>query len=533
MGLAQALERLMHAAAPLRERWALGFFGAVAGFLALTGGLKLWSVLQETRVLGVPDPLLNWLTVRQVVFAAAVLELGVALVLWRHRTARWVPWLVLWLVAFFGAYRLGLWSVGFQGHCACLGRLLADWPGGEVWADRLMLGALGVMMVGSVGCLWAGRREQAHGASATRSRVRGLVGLLLGMIWVVASRPAAAGAASAEEAIRIGARGRVKASYLDKGLVENLRFEIAVEGRRVSSRMTGFSEAYSQLRIEAAEFHYDGELAYEMIINPPDLLVPQMVIDPKTGQPHGDPTTLVRPLDDANMRLRYRPIPLSTALPAWIAFASLPYLEKWANGQMEKLFDLAHKQRREPLLVPGVLKRHDAPPHAPELLITLDPRQRGVTNEAFRVIAWQEVGGLTWPKRFVFEIYQSHFEPKGRLLTVEEYEVEELFIPEGPVSGKPQFQGRIHVDDERFLHDPVPLSVVGYFITNSVVPTMEAVRGMRAYAAQVEYERSRIRRAAPWPWQALFWSLLAVPAIWYLVQRYKTRVSSHKTPPIP
>jgi hypothetical protein len=297
--------------------------------------------------------------------------------------------------------------------------------------------------------------------------------------------------------------------------------------------MTGFSEAYSQLRIEAAEFHYDGELAYEMTISPPDLLVPQLVIDPKTGQPYGDPTTLVRPLDDANMRLRYRPIPLSTALPAWIAFASLPYLEKWANGQMEKLFDLAHKQRREPLLVPGVLKRHDAPPHASELLITLDPRQRGVTNEAFRVIAWQEVGGLTWPKRFVFEIYQSHFEPKGRLLTVEEYEVEELFIPEGPVSGKPQFQGRIHVDDERFLHDPLPLSVVGYFITNSVVPTMEAVRGMRAYAAQVEYERSRIRRAAPWPWQALFWSLLAVPAIWYLVQRYKTRVSSHKTPPIP
>jgi len=74
---------------PLRDRWARGFFGAVAGFLVLTGGVKLWSVLQETRVLGVPDPLWNWLTVRQVVFAAAVLELGVAVVLWRHRTARW------------------------------------------------------------------------------------------------------------------------------------------------------------------------------------------------------------------------------------------------------------------------------------------------------------------------------------------------------------------------------------------------------------------------------------------------------------
>jgi hypothetical protein len=52
------------AAAPHRDRWARGFFEAVARYLALTGGVKLWSVLPETRVLGVPDPLLNWLTVR-------------------------------------------------------------------------------------------------------------------------------------------------------------------------------------------------------------------------------------------------------------------------------------------------------------------------------------------------------------------------------------------------------------------------------------------------------------------------------------
>jgi hypothetical protein len=64
-----------------------------------------------------------------VVFAAAVLELGVAVVLWRHWTARWAPGLVLWLVAFFGAYRLGLWNVRFLGYCACLGYLLASWPG--------------------------------------------------------------------------------------------------------------------------------------------------------------------------------------------------------------------------------------------------------------------------------------------------------------------------------------------------------------------------------------------------------------------
>ena len=150
---------------PLRDRWdrwARGFFGAVAGFLALTGGVKLWSVLQETRVLGVPDPLWSWLTVRQVVFAAAVLELGVAVVLWRHRTARWAPGLVLWLVAFFGAYRLSLWGMGIQGHCRCLGQL-ADWlPKTGPWLDYVMVGSLAIMGLGSVWLILTYRQCYKH-----------------------------------------------------------------------------------------------------------------------------------------------------------------------------------------------------------------------------------------------------------------------------------------------------------------------------------------------------------------------------------
>lgn len=163
-------------------------------------------------------------------------------------------------------------------------------------------------------------------------------------------------------------------------------------------------------------------------------------------------------------------------------------------------------------------------------MVTFDPRNHTLTNELFRVEEWQRLGDQTWPKRFVFQLYQSHSEPKGRLLTVSEWTVEELFVPQGAVTGKPQFQGRLEVKDERFNQDPVPLPIVGYFITDSVVPPVEAVRTMRAYEAQVHSEQTRQRQTRvsnTWPW--VFGPLLAAPAIWYLVRRYNSQRNNRKT----
>ncbi len=105
------------------------FVSGVALLLGLTGGVKLLGVLQEARVLGAADPLFPFLTMRQVLFLAAGLELGVAYTLWRHRSAVWSPWLVLWLAGLFTGYRFSLWFIGFRGHCSCLGHLF-DWPAG-------------------------------------------------------------------------------------------------------------------------------------------------------------------------------------------------------------------------------------------------------------------------------------------------------------------------------------------------------------------------------------------------------------------
>ena len=125
------------------------FVSGVALLLGLTGGLKLVGVLQEARVLAAADPLFPFLTLRQVLFLAAGLELGVAGVLLRHRTARWAPGVILWLVLVFGGYRLGRWAVGWEGPCGCLGHLFEHWPEFERWADQGMLAALAVMGLGS------------------------------------------------------------------------------------------------------------------------------------------------------------------------------------------------------------------------------------------------------------------------------------------------------------------------------------------------------------------------------------------------
>lgn len=140
---------------PLRHGRRFTFW--VALFLIVTGSLKLLSALLETKVLGASDPLLPLFTVRQVMFIAAVLEFGVVNALLRHRNASWAPWLVLWLVGVAAVYRIGLWAVGFHGHCSCLGHLF-DWlPGFNAWADRVMLTSLVVMGACSLWLLLRGR----------------------------------------------------------------------------------------------------------------------------------------------------------------------------------------------------------------------------------------------------------------------------------------------------------------------------------------------------------------------------------------
>jgi hypothetical protein len=119
-------------------------------FLTATGAIKILSALLDTPILRTSDPLFPLLTIRQVLFVAAILETSIAYYIFVVRNLDWAPWLILWLAIVSGLYRLGLHAVGFRGNCPCLGYIF-DWiPGFSKWSDRTMFMALLVIGFGSL-----------------------------------------------------------------------------------------------------------------------------------------------------------------------------------------------------------------------------------------------------------------------------------------------------------------------------------------------------------------------------------------------
>jgi hypothetical protein len=116
-------------------------FGAVS-VLAITAFLKLATVLGEANALAQPDPVIGMFSNRQVLFAAALLELIVAFIALRTRTNDTSIAAVLWIGLLFLTYRIGLNSNG-NAHCKCLGSVDA-WFGlsrdtADVIASALLL----------------------------------------------------------------------------------------------------------------------------------------------------------------------------------------------------------------------------------------------------------------------------------------------------------------------------------------------------------------------------------------------------------
>lgn len=164
-----------------------GFFLVVAIFLTVTALLKLYSVMLETQVLGAADPLLPVLTVRQMTFTAALLELVVAtelfrVVLLRPAQTASASWLVLWLVGVFAAYRVGLWAIDFRGHCSCLGHVLDYLPGSGAWIDWAMVGALAAMGLGGL-CSIALPRRVGAGLSVKEGPSQTSLLPLVAVLW--------------------------------------------------------------------------------------------------------------------------------------------------------------------------------------------------------------------------------------------------------------------------------------------------------------------------------------------------------------
>jgi hypothetical protein len=127
-------------------RW---FLITAVSLLAVTAVAKAAAASGEARILAQPDPLLGLISMRQSMLLAAALEIVVVIRVWRAPNALRKATLLLWLGAVFLVYRIGLWWVGFEGSCRCLGNM------GDVFgisaenADWIAKGILVYLVVGS------------------------------------------------------------------------------------------------------------------------------------------------------------------------------------------------------------------------------------------------------------------------------------------------------------------------------------------------------------------------------------------------
>jgi hypothetical protein len=99
------------------------------------------------------DPTLG-LRFGKLMLAAATVEIVVALVCFcaKVRTKQRLR-LVAWIATVFLVYRIGLWYVGWQHPCPCLGALAQGLHLSDVAADRLMQAVLAFLLLGSYSLL--------------------------------------------------------------------------------------------------------------------------------------------------------------------------------------------------------------------------------------------------------------------------------------------------------------------------------------------------------------------------------------------
>ncbi|MCX8156765.1 MAG: hypothetical protein N3J91_10010 [Verrucomicrobiae bacterium] len=129
------------------------FHTSAATILCLTAVCKLISVTGEARVMALADPIIRFVSLRQLLLWTALLELGVAWYLFNGRNIRARNYLLLWLCGLFIAYRVGLWLMQYKG-CSCLGTVTQWLPVSAGTVDLVMKLILAYLGIGSAVFIW-------------------------------------------------------------------------------------------------------------------------------------------------------------------------------------------------------------------------------------------------------------------------------------------------------------------------------------------------------------------------------------------
>jgi hypothetical protein len=137
----------------MRSKIASWFLFSAGMLFILTGGAKIISAMGHSRVLQSIDPLFG-ISFRQLLWIAGLIETLGALIILSKRLGTRVPFLfVAGLSTAFVVYRFGLFWLGYQGPCACLGTLTGALHVSPQTVDKAMKIVLAYLVTGSIATL--------------------------------------------------------------------------------------------------------------------------------------------------------------------------------------------------------------------------------------------------------------------------------------------------------------------------------------------------------------------------------------------
>lgn len=142
------------------------FLNAAVALWGLTGVFKVWTVVQELPYLSHSAPILPEFTWRQLLLGGAVLEIGCAAYILRHRASQKAGLhATLWLALTLCIFRATLRLIGYTGPCNCLGYIGDGLGLSQQAASAIAWGILLFLLAGSVICLYSLTSSTAISAS--------------------------------------------------------------------------------------------------------------------------------------------------------------------------------------------------------------------------------------------------------------------------------------------------------------------------------------------------------------------------------
>lgn len=121
--------------------------GLLLGLLAIS---KAFMSADEGKVLGLLDPIFQ-IPFRKLLWAVVVIELVVAVFCCLRRPILHKVLTIAWIATLFFGYRFGLWWIGYEKPCLCLGSLTTALAISTGTADVIAETLLVYLLVGSYG----------------------------------------------------------------------------------------------------------------------------------------------------------------------------------------------------------------------------------------------------------------------------------------------------------------------------------------------------------------------------------------------